>query len=114
MTRNQTFESHALKLLRTDTDLLLANRTIEEPSSDNKSLISRPLTVEDLTLKVNIPAGRVIDKDINCNSKFMLDVMDEIGQSVRTAHSFLPSTHPIYLFMDNAGGHGKKEVKKYM
>ena len=38
-------------------------------------------------------------------------IVDEIGQNIRKAYSFLHPRHPVYLFMDNAGGHGKKEVK---
>ena len=41
----------------------------------------------------------------------MLSSMPEIGTSIRSHFSHVPKTTPIYLFMDNAGGHGKTEVK---
>ena len=78
----------------------------------SKSIVNRPIAIDDLELKVEIPEQREVVKDVNCNSRFMIDTVDEIGESIRSAYSFLPDGHPIYLFMDNAGGHGTKEVKE--
>ena len=41
----------------------------------------------------------------------MMDHIWSIGKSIQDTYSFLASDHPVYLFMDNAGGHGKTEVK---
>ena len=79
--------------------------------SANKEIVSRDLTLDDLQLCVYIPKGREVDRDVNCNSKFMIDTVDLIGKSIRDAYSFLPHGHPVHLFMDNAGGHGKEEIK---
>ena len=42
----------------------------------------------------------------------MMDVIDEIGSSIREAYSWVDLDTPIYLFVDNAGGHGKTVVKE--
>ena len=72
----------------------------------------RSLNINDLELRVNTKKGRIIERDITCDSSFMMDHMRDIGKSIRDTYSFLPNDHPIYLFMDNAGGHGKTEIKK--
>ena len=41
----------------------------------------------------------------------MMSHIRDIGRAIRSTYSFLPATHPIFLFMDNAGGHGKTEIK---
>ena len=98
--------------IKRDSNLLLAGRqTTDLVNESNKELQSRPIRLDDIHLRVYIPKGRVVEKDINCGSEFMLSVVDEIGESVRKAYSFLPQDHTIHLFMDNAGGHGKSEVK---
>ena len=61
---------------------------------------------------MNIPKKSVVVRDVNCDSQFMIDMVDEIGSSIRKAYSFLPHSKPITLFMDNAGGHGKKNIKE--
>ena len=58
-----------------------------------------------------IPQKTETIRDVNCDSKFMITSINDIGFSIRTAYSFLPKTQTIYLFMDNAGGHGKQDVK---
>ena len=60
---------------------------------------------------MNPKRGWIVERDIKCDSYFMLDNIRDIGRSIRETYSFLPKDHPIYLFMDNAGGHGKTEVK---
>ena len=72
----------------------------------------RKLTLDDLHLRVNAPKGKFVEQDITCDSKYMLMNIRDIGQAICDAHSFLPNDHPIYLLMDNAGGHGRTEVKK--
>ena len=41
----------------------------------------------------------------------MMDYIQAIGQSIQKMFLFLESYHLVYLFMDNAGGHRKTEVK---
>ena len=72
------------------------------------------ITVHDISLEVYYTAGEEVTKDVNCDSKFMLDSMDEIGESIREKMSWVPLTTTIILFMDNAGGHGTDNaVKQY-
>ena len=93
--------------------MLLSNRKTSVVIDEaNKQLQERPLNLSDIHIRVYIPKGRVVERDINCGSEFMLNVVDEIGESIRKAYSFLPQDHPVHLFMDNAGGHGKKEIKE--
>lgn len=42
----------------------------------------------------------------------MIDVVHEIGSSIQKGYSFIPHSTPVILFMDNAGGHGKKHIKE--
>ena len=77
----------------------------------NIELLTRPLTLKDLKLQVNVLKDTEVTKDVNCDSTFMMNTMNKIGTSIRSHYSFLPKTTPIYLFMDNAGGHGKTEIK---
>ena len=110
--RAKNVETEICRLRRDDISLMLKGRMIDVLAPDKKSVLTRPMTLDDLELKVEIPQGREVVKDINCNSQFMIDSVDEIGASIRAAYSFLPSNHPIYLFMDNAGGHGTIKVKE--
>ena len=99
-----------VKLDNHDT-LVLGNRRKKYIKSDGKTLGERQLKMKDLDLRVNPKSGRLVEKDISCDSSFMMDHIRAIGQSIRNTYSFLEATHPIHLFMDNAGGHGKTEVK---
>ena len=52
--------------------------------------------------------------DINCESKYMLEVMPRVGEAIRAAYHWVDDSAPIYLFLDNAGGHGTDNaVEKY-
>ena len=44
------------------------------------------------------------------NGEFMTDVMPAVGNAIRSAYHWMPPSRPIFLFLDNAGGHGMKEV----
>ena len=90
---------------------LLSGRTIRFKKKDG-SMGERQLKVDDLTLKVNPQKGNIIEKDISCDSSFKMNHIKQIGVSIHSAYSFVDMDHPIYLFVDNAGGHGKVKVKK--
>jgi hypothetical protein len=54
-------------------------------------------------------------EDVNCNSEFMLEHMDSIGKAIRESHHWIPAEEPIYLIMDNAGGHGTNDaIEQYV
>ena len=58
-------------------------------------------------------AGQEGDKrevDISCDSTFMKEVMPEVGKAIREAYHWVLPQIPIFLYLDNAGGHGTQEV----
>ena len=42
----------------------------------------------------------------------MLDHIEDIGRAIRNAYHWVDRSTPIMLIMDNAGGHGTREVKE--
>jgi hypothetical protein len=53
---------------------------------------SRPLTFDDITLHVCIPWNTHVERDVNCDSQFMIDCTDKIGTSIQNAYHFVPET----------------------
>ena len=70
-----------------------------------------PLLLKELKLGVEVQVGDVVEKDCSCDSEYMLRVMPEIGQALRNKFSWVAATDPVYLVMDNAGGHGTNDAK---
>lgn len=99
-----------VKLTGADSKPLLKNRKIRYLNKEGV-MCERPLSLNDLTLKVSPQKGRAVERDISCDSSFMMDHIRSIGTAIRDTYSFVPQDHPIHLFMDNAGGHGKNEIK---
>ena len=87
--------------------------------------------------KTKTKDGDAIVRDVNCDSKYMDAVMPKVGkvrsqnllitssparlivasfvQAIREAYHFVDKTHPIFLYLDNAGGHGTDDcVTKYV
>ena len=53
--------------------------------------------------------------DDNCDSVFMSKTMPEVGAAIRAKYTRVPPDVPIFLLLDNTGGHGKKHiVDKYV
>ena len=98
------------KTLMSEDKPLIGNRTLHD--SIDGSLKERNLSLKDLNLRVQVGRHTEVEKDVSCDSVFMLNNMQLIGKSIRDAYSFLPKTTPVYLFMENAGGHGKTQLKK--
>ena len=71
----------------------------------------RKIHLDDLTLHVRAERGSVAETDVNCDTDFMLESIDEVGSAIRDKMKWVPKTDPIYLFIDNAGGHGTDEGK---
>ena len=88
-------------------EFIFKNRIIVSKDGEIK-----PITAEDLTLVVFKKAGEEYQKDCSCDSRFMLDIMEEMGDHIRRYFWFLPIFVSIYLIIDNAGGHGSNEAKK--
>ena len=50
--------------------------------------------------------GDIVEIDINCDSNYMLESMKRVGKAIQEKMNWIPTTKPIYLFIDIAGGHG--------
>eukprot|EP00957_Ditylum_brightwellii_P080680 6136239-Ditylum_brightwellii.AAC.1 len=70
----------------------------------------RPLTLDDCTLKVRVPAKIIVEEDVSCNSEFMRGMMGEVGIALCEKYHWVPKSKTMYLYMDNADGHGKDET----
>ena len=55
-------------------------------------------------------AGDERELDVSCDSKFMKIVMPEVGKVIRQKYHWVSLDIPVFLFLDNAGGHGTDEV----
>jgi hypothetical protein len=62
----------------------------------------RPLLIEE--------HGCLIKEEVACNSRYMLEAMPTIGAEIHHRMPWVPLQEPIYLIMDNAGGHGTREA----
>ena len=68
------------------------------------------LAMNGYTLKVQYKKGEEREVDVTCDSKFMLEVMHDVGRAIRDAYYWVSIYWPIFLYIDNAGGHGTKEA----
>ena len=71
-----------------------------------------PITLDDLNLVVKIQAGESYEVDVTCDSEFMIRTIPEVGVTLREQYYWVPDEDPIYLVMDNAGGHGTDNAKE--
>ena len=104
-------KSKLIKLTPNDSGPVIKHRKIKYLNNEGV-VCERSLLLDDLQLKVNPQKGTWVERDINCDSTFMMEHIRMIGRAIRDSYSFLPHDKPIHLFMDNAGGHGKTEIKK--
>ena len=66
------------------------------------------------TLVVRMEKNDEREVDTTCDSTFMEKMMPEIGKAIREKYHWVSRDVPIFLFLDNAGGHGTNEaVTKY-
>jgi hypothetical protein len=57
-----------------------------------------------------LPASSIDEREITCNSTFMLHHIPLIVAKIQEKMLWLLPTEPIYLVMDNAGGHETQEA----
>jgi NurA-like 5'-3' nuclease len=88
-------------------DLLLGNKQIVNEKGEHHSL-----TINDVDLSVRVPRGTQTEKDVSCDSKFMLRSVEGVGTTIRQALHWVDKDEPIYLFMDNAGGGGMEQMRQ--
>jgi hypothetical protein len=96
-----------IRIRQNNDESVLTNRRIRL-----KNGTIRALTIDDLDLHVEHKKGDMVQRDITCNTAFMLDVMEELGRRIRNSFHWVHIDTPVYLFVDNAGGHGTNEAKK--
>ena len=72
----------------------------------------RPLTIADLKIHVRVERRTDVEKDVNCDTSFMMCSIHKIGKSIRVKMDSVPVWEPIHLFIDNAGGHGTNKGKE--
>ena len=51
----------------------------------------------------------MVAKDTTCGSVFMKGAMRRIGVALRAAYYWVDSNTPIFLVLDNDGGHGTNQ-----
>jgi len=89
--------------------------------ASNKSILSyqicqsvgatpRSVRISDLYLKVQRKNDDEYERDVSCDSDFMKDNMVQVGQAMREKFQWVDASTPLYLVMDNAGGHGKNDI----
>ena len=66
----------------------------------------RPLTINDMKLSVMYEQGDKRQKDCSCDTTYMKKIMPIVGNEIRDYFFWLNNSEPIYLIIDNAGGHG--------
>jgi len=66
---------------------------------------------EEYFIRVQNKKGDKRSADTNVDGKFMKKILKEqIGPAIRKAYKWVPKEESIYCQLDNAGGHGSKEV----
>ena len=77
---------------------------------DEENGEGRALDLNDLSLSVLYTTSDTRSVDVNCESEFMMSTMRPIGVAIRQAFHWVPQEEEIDLIMDNAGGHGRKDI----
>jgi len=70
----------------------------------------RALRLSDIDITQFLPAGSLVEREVTCDSHFMLEHLPDIGYEIRQKMPWIPEEEIIYLVMDNAGGHGTREA----
>ena len=77
---------------------------------DDKSLSARQITFIDIELRVMNELGDTVEDECACDSTYTIVAMDRVGQTIMKDFHWISANQICYLVMDNAGGHGTKEV----
>ncbi len=57
--------------------------------------------------------GSMIEREVNCNSQFMLQILPQIANEMRQHLHLIPCQERIYLVMENFRGCGRKARDGY-
>jgi len=91
---------------------LLENDTIENKMFINEHGNEQELTINFVEISSYLPAGSIVEKEVTCDSAFMLANLPIIAAEIREAMPWVPNEQAIYLVMDNAGGHGTRAARE--
>jgi hypothetical protein len=64
---------------------LIANETLEGKMVRTEQG-ERALTINDIELSCYYPQGTIIEREVNWNSQFMLQILPEIAQEIRQSY----------------------------
>ena len=80
--------------------------------SEDDDLVPSHGMLNEWKLLVRYVKGDKRQEDCSCDSKFMLDTMPNVGQAIRDAYRCIGvgDCTPIFLYLDNAGGHSTEEA----
>ena len=104
---SHTSTGRTVKVVRFNEGPLLRNWTCVDDKGE-----SHPLYLDQLDLYRHVPVGTEMTVDVTCNSEFMLKHVRNMGQAIRDKYHWLPLSTPIYMVLDNAGGHGSTDAKR--
>ena len=80
-----------------------------------KTLPKVNVTINDAQIRLRYRAGDNVERDILCESEYLMGAMTCVGKALQRAYHWLPIQTPIYLVLDNTGGHGsKKNITDYV
>ena len=97
---SHSYTGRSKKRERFDSGPLLDDRVYID-----KDGTGHPLYLDQLQLHVKKVRGTEVQVDVTCNTDFILANVREIGCSIRSNYTSVPFNTPIYLVLDNAGGH---------
>jgi hypothetical protein len=89
----------------------LDHETIGNKVIKTEAGIVRPLTINDIHMSCLLQPGAVVERKVNCDSAFMLQNLPPVGAEIHQKMPWVPREQPIYLVMDNAGGHGTWQAR---
>jgi hypothetical protein len=92
--------------------MLLDNDTIEGKTFINEEGHQQQLTINFIELSCLLPQGTVVEREVNCDSAFMLVTLPPIATEIHEKMPWVPREQPIYLVMDNTGGHGTRAARE--
>ena len=81
-------KSKLVKLSANNNNPVLGARKIRILKDDG-TLEERELNINDLQLRVNVSKGQIVERDMTCNSVFMMEHIRTIGKSIHDNYSFL-------------------------
>lgn len=109
--QSNTNKKHSKIVRIQENDCVFVNKKYKIVQAD---LTLRFVTIEDLKLVCRRKKGQTYERDISCDSAYMMKAMRRVGKAIRSKFTWVKSDKPCYLVMDQAGGHGsQKSIQEY-